>query len=169
MSGSIPAQISALTALTELYVPSFQWALASLSDCWHVLSLAHFSSKSAVFRWLGSNDLTGTISSEISALTDLQSLSAPLLFDEHRPSQWVLTQTPLKIFLSIVLTGASTTIFCLVPFQMGYQLLWSWLVCVLPLFLFINEFDPVLMSAGHDGLHITRTSSCPHHACTLGD
>ena len=76
--GTIPSEISTLTNLNYLYVPS----LIKIIECWlHVLlSVGHvrlsLSLSSFFYRLLDSNALTGTIPPQISTLTKLTQLYA---------------------------------------------------------------------------------------------
>ena len=75
LSGTIPAQISALVELESLYVHKL---FANVSECWPLRLLSAFQG----FFWgrgLNSNFLTGTIPPQISMLTKLSILYVPNL------------------------------------------------------------------------------------------
>jgi hypothetical protein len=77
-SGSMPSTISALTALTFMYVPKFlsMWRLPRCASAWALRSVRPHSSL-CVIRGLINSSFTGPIPASITALTRLVKLYAP--------------------------------------------------------------------------------------------
>jgi hypothetical protein len=76
-SGSMPSTISALTALTFMYVPKFlsMWRLPRCASAWALRSVRPHPPL-CVIRYLNNNSFTGPILGSITALTRLADLYA---------------------------------------------------------------------------------------------